>query len=136
LGFGLLTHSLATALTAYEIEVNALARIDYTVKNQPFRDLAQAVSVAGVHPEGVEPPSEGKLWLKQATDKTPLLSEVIVGKATGRTDDRQITFFSNNEGTGIQFAAAGTVVLSRLKERGFEGVKNIPLDWFLQQIPD
>jgi len=119
-----------------ELDDEALARIDYTVKNQPFRDLAQAVSVAGVHPEGIEPPSEGKLWLKQATDKTPLLSEIIVGKATGRTDDRQITFFSNNEGTGIQFAAVGSAILSKLERSGFAGVKNIPLEWFLQEIPD
>ena len=69
-------------------------------------------------------------------DQTPLLSEVIVGKAKGRTDDRQITFFSNNEGTGIQFAAVGSVILSKLGENGFAGVKSIPLDWFLQDIPD
>lgn len=119
-----------------ELDDEALGRIDYTVKNQPFRNLEQSIAVAGAHPEGVEPPSEGKLWLKQATDKTPLLSEVIVGKARGRVNPREITFFSNNEGTGIQFAAAGAIVLSRLKERGFEGVKAVPLDWFLQGIPD
>lgn len=119
-----------------ELDDKALARVDCTVKNQPLRNLDQAVFVAGAHPDGVDPPSEGRLWLKQVSDSTPLLSEVIVGKAKGRTDDRQITFFSNNEGTGIQFAAVGSVILSKLEETGFAGVKSIPLEWFLQEIPD
>ncbi len=119
-----------------ELDDTALSRIDYTVRNQPFRNLQQAVAVAGAHPEGVEPPSEGTLWLKQANDQTPLLSHVIVGKAKGRTDDKQITFFSNNEGTGVQFAAVGSVIISRLEKTGFAGIDKIPLDWFLQDIPD
>jgi alanine dehydrogenase len=61
---------------------------------------------------------------------------VIVGKAKGRTDDKQIAFFSNNEGTGVQFAAVGSVIISRLEKTGFAGIDKIPLDWFLQDIPD
>ena len=44
----------------------------------------------------------------------PLLSDVVLGDAPGRTRDRQITYFSSNEGTGIQFASAGAAVLERL----------------------
>ncbi len=119
-----------------ELDDETLARIDYTVKNQPLRNLEAAVNIAGVPPEGVAVPSEGRGWLKQVNEKTPLLSEVITGKAKGRTNDRQITFFSNNEGTGIQFAAVGSVILSKLKERGLGDIKEIPLEWFFQDIPD
>ncbi len=121
---------------ASELDDTALARIDYTVKNQPLRNLETAVNIGGTPPEGVAPPSEGRGWLKQVNDKTPLLSELIVGKARGRMINKQITFFSNNEGTGVQFAAAGAVILSNLKKKGLGGIKEIPEEWFFQQIPD
>jgi alanine dehydrogenase len=60
----------------------------------------------------------------------------VAGKAPGRTDDRQIIFFNHTEGTGIQFASAGAVILRNLAATGFAGVRSIPLDWFLQDIPD
>ena len=121
---------------AAEMDEKTLARIDYAVKNQPLRNLDSAVNIAGVPPEGVTPPSEGRGWLKQVNQDTPLLSELIVGKAKGRLNDRQITFFCNNEGTGIQFAAAGAVILDKLKEKGLRDIKEIPTEWFFQNIPD
>ncbi|NIO09215.1 MAG: ornithine cyclodeaminase family protein, partial [Deltaproteobacteria bacterium] len=125
-----------TNVLAAELDDKTLERIDYTVKNQPLRNLESAVNIAGQPPEGVTSPSEGRGWLKQVTQETPLLSEVITGKAPGRTNDKQITFFCNNEGTGIQFAAAGAVILSKLKEKGKGGIKEIPSEWFFQDIPD
>ncbi len=121
---------------AAELDEKTMARIDYTVKNQPLRNLDSAVNIAGVPPEGVASPSEGRGWLKQVSRETPLLSEVITGKAKGRLNPRQITFFCNNEGTGIQFAAAGAAILSKLKEKGLGGIKEVPSKWFFQDIPD
>ena len=121
---------------AAELDDETLERMDYTVKNQPLRNLEAAVSIGGRAPEGVAPPSEGRGWLRQVNDQTPLLSSVIVGKARGRKSPGEITFFSNNEGTGVQFAAAGSVILSKLKETGLGGVKEIPDEWFFQEIPD
>jgi ornithine cyclodeaminase/alanine dehydrogenase-like protein (mu-crystallin family) len=121
---------------ASELDDEALARINYTVKNQPFRDLAAHTFEAGSPPADIGRPSEGRGWLRQATDSTPLLSQVIAGKAPGRTAPEQITFFSNNEGTGIQFAAVGGEILARLKEQGDPGLNSVPLDWFLQDIPN
>lgn len=46
------------------------------------------------------------------------------------------TIFSNNEGTGVQFAAVGSVIMAQLEKTGFAGIDKIPLDWFLQDIPD
>lgn len=121
---------------AAELDDDSLTRIEYTVKNQPLRNLDAAVNIGGIPPEGVSPPSEGRGWLKQVNNETPLLSEVIVGKAKGRINHRQITFFSNNEGTGVQFAAAGAVILSKIKEKGLGEIKEIPEKWFFQEIPD
>ena len=79
-------------------------------------------------PQGWKPPA--------VTGEMPLLSDVILGNASGRTSDDQITYFSNNEGTGIQFASAGAAVLERLAQRGFAGVAKVPLGWFLEDIRD
>lgn len=119
-----------------EVNDDALARMDYVVKNQPLRKLENQIHAAGSPPEGLLVRNEGAGWVKQVSDSTPLLSEVIAGKARGRTNDKEITFFSNNEGTGIQFAAVGFAILERLRKDGDDGVKKLPLDWFLQDIPD
>jgi len=119
-----------------ELDEGAVQRVDYTVKNQPLRDLPTHTFEAGSPPGGSERPSEGRGWLNQVNDATPLLSQVIAGKARGRASEREITFFSNNEGTGVQFAAVGGLILRRLVEEGGGPEKAIPLDWFLQDIPD
>jgi hypothetical protein len=51
-------------------------------------------------------------------------------------NEAEITLFSNNEGTGVQFAAVGGLILRRLIEEGGHQSKTIPLDWFLQDIPN
>jgi ornithine cyclodeaminase/alanine dehydrogenase-like protein (mu-crystallin family) len=60
--------------------------------------------------------------------------DVRNGKASGRTSDKQITFFINAGTQGLQFAAcAGKVVeLAKQKEIGRE----LPTEWFLQNIRD
>lgn len=60
------------------------------------------------------------------------VGELLVGKAPGRARDDQITFFLNNVGTGVQFAAMGYFIYTRAKEKGLG--REIPTDWFLQDI--
>lgn len=62
----------------------------------------------------------------------PELSDILTGKAAGRTNDRQITFFLNNIGTGIQFAAIGYCAYKAAKEKGLG--HDIPSEWFMQDI--
>jgi alanine dehydrogenase len=62
----------------------------------------------------------------------PELPELITGKAPTRTNDQQITFFLNNIGTGVQFAALGYCAYKAAKEGGLG--REIPTDWFLQDI--
>jgi ornithine cyclodeaminase/alanine dehydrogenase-like protein (mu-crystallin family) len=60
------------------------------------------------------------------------LGELCAGKAPGRSDDQQRTYFANNEGHGVQFSAAGALVLKRARERGVG--RELPSEWFLQDI--
>jgi len=62
----------------------------------------------------------------------PEIQDLLTGKVPGRTSDKQITFFLNNIGTGVQFAAIGYCAYTAAKEKGLG--KEIPTDWFLQDI--
>src|SRR5512145_2192031 len=50
--------------------------------------------------------------------KYPEICDLIAGKAPSRTHDKQITFFLNNVGTGVQFAAMGYCAYKGAKEQG------------------
>ncbi len=62
----------------------------------------------------------------------PELCDLIAGKTPGRTNHKQLTFFLNNVGTGVQFAAMGYCAYAAAKEKGLG--HEIPTDWFLQTI--
>ena len=62
----------------------------------------------------------------------PEIQDLLVGKARGRTNNRQITFFLNNVGAGVQFAAMGYAAFRACKEKGLG--KEIPSEWFMQDI--
>ncbi len=62
----------------------------------------------------------------------PEICDLIAGKAPGRTNDNQITFFLNNVGTGVQFAAMSYCAYRAAKENGMG--HEIPSEWFLQDI--
>ena len=46
------------------------------------------------------------------------LKELVSGKVAGRITDRQIVYYKNNTGMGIQFAAAGKIVLEAARRKG------------------
>jgi alanine dehydrogenase len=124
-----------TTVLGAELGPDAAELVGYSVKNQPVRDVRSHFAVVGDPPEGVVPRPQG--WRPPAvTDDMPLLSNVILGNAPGRTSDNQVTYFSDNKGIGIQFASAGAAVLERLAARDFAGVAKAPLDWFVQDIRD
>ena len=62
----------------------------------------------------------------------PEICDLIAGKAPSRTNEKQITFFLNNVGTGVQFAAMGYCAYTAAKEKGLG--HEIPTEWFLQDI--
>ena len=64
--------------------------------------------------------------------KYPEICDLIAGKAPSRTNDKQISFFLNNVGTGVQFAAMGYCAYKGAKEKGLG--HEIPSEWFMQDI--
>ena len=64
----------------------------------------------------------------------PTLSDLLNGKAKGRTDDRQTTWFQNLGSVGQQFEAVAAAVYRRAVESG-KGM-DLPTEWFLQNIRD
>lgn len=62
------------------------------------------------------------------------LVDILEGRAKGRDDRGQITFFHNNGNQGVQFSAVGGAVYEACVARGLGRV--LPTEWFLQDIRD
>jgi alanine dehydrogenase len=64
----------------------------------------------------------------------PDFADLISGKAQGRTSRDQITFYRNVGNQGLQFSSVGGWVYEQAKTHGLG--REIPTDWFLQDIRD
>ena len=64
----------------------------------------------------------------------PHLVDIIAGRACGRTDDNQKTFFINEGTQGLQFVSAAGKAYEIAKAKGLG--REIPTEWFLQNIRD
>jgi len=62
------------------------------------------------------------------------LGDLLNGKCPSRQDDREITFFKNNTGMGIQFAATARKMYDKAKEKGIG--TELPLDLFMTKRGD
>lgn len=87
-------------------------------------------------PEDWRPPGFGGSfsgYMKHA-ERVPKrfhLTDLLVGRASGRESVKEINFFES-EGTGIQFAAVGYRVYTLARQKGLG--QDLPLDWFTQRI--
>ena len=64
----------------------------------------------------------------------PDFAALVSGKAKGRTSRDQVTFYRNVGNQGLQFSAVGQVVYRKCLEQKLG--REIPTDWFLQDIRD
>ncbi len=64
----------------------------------------------------------------------PDFAQLISGKAQGRINREQITFYRNVGNQGLQFSAVAQLVYRRALEQGLG--RQIPTEWFLQDIRD
>ncbi len=64
----------------------------------------------------------------------PDFADLVSGKAEGRTSAEQITFYRNVGNQGLQFSSVGGLVYEQALARGLG--REIPTDWFLQDIRD
>jgi ornithine cyclodeaminase/alanine dehydrogenase-like protein (mu-crystallin family) len=62
------------------------------------------------------------------------LGELLNGKCRARNNDQEITFFKNNTGMGIQFAATARKMYDKAKEKGVG--TELPLDLFMTKRGD
>jgi ornithine cyclodeaminase/alanine dehydrogenase-like protein (mu-crystallin family) len=115
------------SIREFETDLTALDRCDLVAIHTQFGGIQH------YQPPGVVDDMPGVRREKPRDwSRYPEICDLIAGKAPGRTDDKQITFFLNNVGTGVQFAAMGYCAYRAAKEKGLG--HEIPTDWFLQDI--
>ena len=64
----------------------------------------------------------------------PDFADLVSGKCHGRTSRDQVTFYRNVGNQGLQFSSVGGFVYAQARKLG-KG-REIPTDWFLQDIRD
>jgi ornithine cyclodeaminase/alanine dehydrogenase-like protein (mu-crystallin family) len=115
------------AIREFEIDESVFKRSDVIAIHTRF---------GGIHhylPPGVEEDLPGMRREKPRDwSRYPEISDLLAGRAQGRTGDRQITFFLNNVGTGVQFAALGYCAYRGARKKGLG--RELPTEWFLQDI--
>jgi alanine dehydrogenase len=65
-------------------------------------------------------------------NRYPDLGDVLAERVPGRERADEITCFANNVGLGLQFAAAGALVLRMAREKGVG--RELPDDWFTEDV--
>jgi alanine dehydrogenase len=120
-----------SAIKRPELEVAAMKQCDRLVIH------SNAGSPTHLFTKGVQIPekAENKGWMlaeEIGFDALPTLPQLIIGEVPGRTGADEITCFLNNLGLGLQFAAAGSVVYRKAKERGLG--RELPTDWFTETV--
>jgi alanine dehydrogenase len=63
----------------------------------------------------------------------PDFADLVSGKCRGRTDRDQVTFYRNVGNQGLQFSSVGGWVYAQAVKHG---KREIPTEWFLQNIRD
>jgi alanine dehydrogenase len=115
------------SIREFETDLDVLDKCDVIAIHTNFGGI-QHYQPPGIHDDmpGVrrEKPRD---W-----SKYPEICEMIAGKIPGRTHDQQVTFFLNNVGTGVQFAAMGYCAYKGAKAIGLG--HEIPSEWFMQDI--
>lgn len=69
---------------------------------------------------------------KSRADDSPVYTDVISGKAPGRTDRAQITHYGTVGNWGVQFSSVGALVYRKARAAGLG--RELPTEWFLQDI--
>jgi len=115
------------SIREFETDLEVLQRCDVIAIHTQFGGIQH------YQPPGIVEDMPGVRREKRRDwSKYPEICDLIAGKAPSRTSDKQITFFLNNVGTGVQFAAMGYCAYKTAKEKALG--HEIPTEWFLQDI--
>jgi alanine dehydrogenase len=115
------------SIREFETDIGALEKCDVVAIHTQFGGIYH------YQPPGIIEDMPGVRREKPRDwSRYPEICDIIAGKVIGRENDQQITFFLNNVGTGVQFAAMGYCAFKAAKEQGLG--HEIPSEWFLQDI--
>jgi len=115
------------AIREFETDLTVLERCDVIAIHTQFGGIQH------YQPPGILDDMPGVRREKPRDwSKYPEICDLIAGKAPSRIDDKQVTFFLNNVGTGVQFAAMGYCAYKGAREKGLG--REIPSEWFMQDI--
>jgi len=118
-------------IKSQEIDGEVLDRCDRVL----VHNRRQAKQYNNVMPgtPNVDEKREQGWWKDPArSDRYPDLSDLLSERAPGRERADEITCFANNVGLGLQFAAAGALVLHKAREGGVG--RELPDDWFTEDV--
>lgn len=128
-----------------ELDVPALTRFDTIVASRrgmlwqdhtmgdPENDRVPDGNPHGLPHYNQMKEQRGRTNIPVDWDSIPTLGELMVGKAVGRTDPSEVTYFANI-GDGIQFAAVGAKLLQIAKEKNIGS--RLPFELFHSKVDD
>lgn len=115
------------SIREFETDLEVLNRCDVIAIHTQFGGIQH------YQPPGIDNDMPGvRREMPRDWSKYPEICDLIAGKTPSRTHDKQISFFLNNVGTGVQFAAMGYCAYKAAKEKGMG--HEIPSEWFMQDI--
>jgi alanine dehydrogenase len=121
----------ATKVNANELDDGFFDHVDVVIRHQV---LETKIYAAGTREEAKTAPKARRKGKKLGPEDAPTLDDLILRRVPGRISAQQVTFFDNNEGNGLQFAACGALAYQRALDQGLG--RELPSEWFLQDLRD
>ena len=122
-----------TCITPLEFDEEAWRRSDRVIVSSFDRDYqsykSRHESLVGIRSDQDKRSVELD-YGKKYGNKIASLTDLLLGKATGRRSASELTLFHKGVGLGIEFASVGKVVYDRARQLGLG--KEIPTEWFTQ----
>ena len=121
-----------SCIKPHEVDGAVLDRCDQVVVHTA-RQAKQMDNVLAGTPNATPERNQG--WWNEPGRGAPAypdLAQLLSGAAPGRANEHEITCFVNNVGLGLQFAAAGALVLERALACG--AGHELPDDWFSENV--
>lgn len=122
----------ASCIKSQEVDAEVLDRADVVIVHTA-QQAKQMDNILPGTPNVTEEHRKG--WWnspERPAASYPDLGKLVAGIAPGRTSAGQATLFVNNVGIGLQFAAAGALVLERA--RAARAGHELPDDWFTENV--
>jgi alanine dehydrogenase len=121
-----------SCIKSQEVDQELLNATDRVIVHVSAQPKAYENIMAGT--PNVNPEYEAGWWTKPGNKfkEYQELSQLVAGKAVGRQNRDEITCFVNNVGIGLQFAAAGALVLEKAAK--IDIGHELPDEWFSETV--